>query len=105
MNFKTKPIEREIKISGFNCIYYFEFGKDFSHPPERHNFWEIIYVDSGEINAVTEGHGRTLSQGQILFHKPMELHAHVSNKKVPNNMLVISFTSKSEAMSFFDRKV
>jgi len=65
----------------------------------------MIYIDSGEINAVTEGHGRRLTQGQILFNKPMELHAHISNRKVPNNMLVISFTTKSEAMSFFDQKV
>ena len=105
MNFKTQRIEREINITGFNSIYYFEFDKDFTHPPERHNFWEMIYVDSGEVNAVTEGLGQVLSQGQILFNKPMELHAHISNKKVPNNMLVISFTTKSEAMEFFDRKV
>ena len=105
MNFKTQPIEREIKITGFNSIYYFEFDKDFTHPPEKHNFWELIYVDSGEVNAVTEGLGQTLVQGQILFNKPMELHAHISNKKVPNKMLVISFSTKSEAMEFFEKKV
>ena len=98
-------IERDIEIEGFNAIHYFEFGKNFSHPPERHGFWEMVYVDSGEINAVTDGIGRTLSQGQLIFHRPGELHAHLSNKKVPNNMLVLSFTSKSPAMDFFDKKI
>ena len=105
MSFDTKPIKKEIEIEGFNSIYYFEFGKDFSHPPERHNFWELVYVDSGEINAVTDGIGRTLTQGQVIFHRPMELHAHISNKIVPNSMLVVSFTCDSPSMDFFDKKI
>ncbi|MBR2466398.1 MAG: helix-turn-helix transcriptional regulator [Clostridia bacterium] len=98
-------ISREIEIEGFNSIYYFEFGKDFSHPPERHDFWELVYVDSGEINAVTGGIGRRLTQGEVIFHRPMELHAHVSNKIVPNSMIVISFTTHSPDMEFFHKKV
>lgn len=99
------PIKREIEIAGFHSIYYFEFGKDFSHPPEKHDFWEMVYVDSGEISAVADGLGRTLSQGQVIFHRPMELHAHVSNRVVPNNMLVVAFSSDSPAMDFFDKKI
>lgn len=105
MSFTMQPVKKEIEIQGFNSIYYFEFCKDFSHKPERHDFWEIVYVDSGEINAVTDGIGRTLLQGQAIFHRPMELHAHVSNKVVANSMLVVSFTCNSPAMEFFDKKI
>ena len=105
MEFQIQPIKRDIEIDGFNSIYYFEFGKDFSHTPEKHDFWEMVYVDGGEIIAVTDGLGRTLNQGQVIFHKPMEVHAHVSNRVVPNNMLVVSFTTKSPAMEFFDKKI
>lgn len=105
MEFRLHPIRREIELEGFNSIYYFEFGKDFSHPPERHDFWEMVYVDSGEINAVTDGLGRRLSQGQVIFHRPMEVHAHVSNLVNPNNMLVVSFTTHSPAMEYFDKKI
>ena len=105
MAFTMHPIKREIELEGFNSIYYFEFGKDFSHPPEKHDFWEMVYVDSGEINAVTDGLGRRLHQGQVIFHRPMEIHAHISNLIDPNNMLVVSFTTHSPAMEFFDKKV
>ena len=105
MDFKTHEIKREITIDGFNSIYYFEFGKNFTHTPEKHDFWEMVYVDGGEVIAVTDRLGRTLSQGQVIFHKPMEVHAHVSNRVVPNNMLVVSFTTKSRAMDFFDGKI
>lgn len=105
MEFEIQPIKHEITIDGFNSIYYFEFGKDFSHPPEMHDFWEMVYVDAGEVISVTNGLGRALSQGQVIFHRPMEIHAHVSNKVVSNNMLVVSFTSQSPAMDFFDKKI
>ncbi len=105
MEFKTHPIKREIEIEGFNSIYYFEFGKDFSHPPEKHDFWEMMYVDSGKINAIADGIGKIVTQGQLVFNRPMEVHAHISNKIDPNNMLVISFTCHSPAMEFFEKKI
>ena len=102
--FDLQSAKRKIKLKGFNSVYYFEFGKDFSHEPEAHDFWEMVYVDSGSILAVTEGVGINLSQGQAIFHKPMELHAHISDKKKPNNMLVIAFTATGNAMDYFKGK-
>lgn len=105
LEFEIQPIKRDITIDGFNSIYYFEFGKDFSHAPEKHDFWEMVYIDGGDVIAITDGLGRTLSQGQVIFHHPMEIHAHVSNMVVPNNMLVVSFTTSSPSMDFFDKKI
>lgn len=102
--FEMQRINCEINIEGFNSIYYFEFGKDFSHTPERHDFWEMVYVDKGRINAIADGVGCVLEQGQAIFHEPMEIHAHISDKRVANNMLVVSFTTKSAAMEFFKGK-
>lgn len=102
--FKTQKIKHEIEIDGFNSIYYFEFGKEFSHAPEKHNFWEMVYVDGGEIVAITNGIGCPLKQGQVIFHEPMEIHAHISDNRVANNMLVVSFTSDSEMMKYFKSK-
>ncbi len=105
MEFGLRKIEREIELLGFNCIYYFELGKDFSHLPERHDFWEMVYVDSGQINAVTDGIGRTIRQGEVIFHRPGELHAHVSGRAEPNDLLIVSFSSDSEAMRHFEKKI
>ena len=102
--FEMQSIKREIEIEGFHSIYYFEFGKDFSHTPERHDFWEMVYVDKGRINAIADGVGCVLEQGQAIYQEPMEIHAHISDKRVANNMMVISFTIKSEAMDFFKGK-
>ncbi len=97
--------EKEIEILGFNDICYFELGKNFTSPPEKHDFWEMAYVDSGKIIAITDGNSSTLSQGQIIFHEPGEIHAHISDSFSPNNMLVVSFRCNSCAMSFFKKKI
>ncbi len=103
--YKLQPIKKEIEIKGFNSIYYFEFGKDFTHSPEKHNFWEMVYVDSGNVLAITDGNSCTLSQGQMIFHEPGEIHSHISDSQTPNNMLVISFSCDSPSISFFRKKV
>ncbi len=103
--YEMQPILNEFCIQGFHSIYYFEFSKDFSHTPERHNFWEMVYVDRGEILAITNGIACNLEQGQAIFHEPMEIHAHASNNKVSNDMLVISFSVNDDsAIDFFRKK-
>ncbi len=105
MDYKLHPIKREFKVEGFHSIYYFEFDKNFSHPMQRNDFWEMMYVDSGKVYAIADGIGQIVSQGQLVFNRPMEVHAHVSNKVDPNNMLVITFTCNSPAMEFFNKKI
>ena len=103
--YKLQPIKKEIEIKGFNSIYYFEFGKDFTHSPEKHNFWEMVYVDSGKVLAITDGNSCTLSQGQMIFHEPGEIHSHISDSQTPNNMLVISFSCDSPSINFFAKNL
>ena len=102
--FELQPIQQDIQLLGFHSIDYFEFGKNFSHTPEKHNFWEMVYSDKGSIISVANGVGYTMHQGQAVFHEPGEIHAHLSDQKVPNNMLVVTFSAEGEAMRFFSRK-
>ena len=102
--FELQPVRYEIEIKGFHGIYYFEFSKNFSHTPEKHEFWEMVYVDNGKIVATSDGIAKTLSQGQVIFHEPGELHSHVSDNISGNNMLVIAFSADPEAMKFFSKK-
>ena len=86
----------EIELLGFHNIYYFEFGKFHHHPTEKHDFWEMVYVDKGQVIANTDGTITTLKEGQAIFHGPHQVHAHVSNREVANNMLVVSFSVSGE---------
>ena len=105
MDFQFVPVRPEIEISGFHSLYYFEFDKNFYHPSEKHDFWEMVYVDDGCINAIVDGVGCELSKGQVIFHTPMEPHSHIANHRDSSNLVVISFACASPAMAFFTRKI
>lgn len=95
----------EIELLGFHNIYYFEFGKFHHHPTEKHDFWEMVYVDKGQVLANTDGNITTLKEGQAIFHGPCQEHAHVSDREVANNMLVVSFSVKGEPVEALSGKV
>ena len=105
MDFQFVPVRPEIEISGFHSLYYFEFDKNFYHPSEKHDFWEMVYVDDGCINAIVDGVGCELSKGQVIFHTPTEPHSHIANHRDSSNLVVISFACTSPAMAFFTRKI
>ena len=99
------PVKIELKVTGFNSVYYFEHGKEFYHAPESHNTWEIVYVDRGEILAITDGVACTLGEGKAIFREPNELHSHISNGESSNNIFVVSFTAEGQMMEFFKKKI
>lgn len=105
MGYNMQAFTKDIDISGLYTFYYFEHGKDFYFAGERHNFWEMVYVDGGEISVIAENAGYTIKQGEVIFHKPMEFHTLASNKKDPHNVLIVTFAAKGEAMRFFENKI
>ena len=100
------PIENDtvLKIDNLYTIHYFEYAKDYAFYGERHDFWEMVYIDSGEAGIVADTSGYTLSQGYAAFHKPWEYHNIWANKKFANSV-VITFASQSESMNFFKNKI
>ena len=38
-----------IRIRNLITMYYFEHGKNFVFHGEKHDFWEMLYVDRGEV--------------------------------------------------------
>lgn len=103
----TRPVRppRELNIIGFHSVYYLELGKDFFHSPEKHDFWEMVYVDSGKTTATRNNFTYPLVQGQLVFHRPGELHSHFSNNKDPSNLFVVWFSCPGKTMSFFEEKI
>lgn len=101
---KTK-LKEEFVIKNVVTIHYFEYTKDFVFTGETHDFWEFVYVDKGEINAIAEDTTHRLHQGEVIFHKPNEFHNVFSNGVIAPNIAIVSFECKSKAMQFFQNKI
>ncbi|NJD01719.1 MAG: helix-turn-helix domain-containing protein [Ruminiclostridium sp.] len=105
MEFVKLKLKEEFKIESLVSLHYFEFARDYIFRGERHNFWELLYIDKGEAEVTADTNGYKLTQGDMIFHKPNEFHSVWANKKTAPNIIVISFICNSEAMSSFEGKI
>ena len=53
---------------------------EYNDTNEKHDFWEMVYVDSGEGTANADDRMYTMSSGDVYFHKPGETHSFHSKK-------------------------
>ena len=67
-----------IEIDRIVSLHYFKYVKDFWGDGEAHDFWEFVYVDSGEIEIIAGEDHYVLSQGQCFLHSPFEYHNVIS---------------------------
>lgn len=95
---------RPIEVRQLYSVHYFEYTGSYAYPGERHDFWELLYVDKGAVR-VTAGEGVCrLGQGQIIFHAPGEFHAFSADGVAPD-LVVVGFGCGGPAMDFFRGRV
>ncbi|GAA3409543.1 AraC family transcriptional regulator [Paenibacillus hodogayensis] len=105
MDHQRTRLQTDIVIHDVITIYYFEFGKHFVFRGETHDFWEMLYVDKGELEVWGDDRCYRIGQGALVFHKPNEFHKfRVQNDKAPN-VIVLTFDCDSEAMKLFENAV
>ncbi len=105
MSYIIKPIRKIIDIKSIVTILYYELSKDFDYAGESHDFWEMVYVDKGEIVATSDGVRHIVPQGSAIFHKPNEFHRLAANGTIAPNVFIITFVCTSRDMQFFNEKI
>lgn len=104
LNYIKHKIANLLSINKIVSIHYYELDKNFRYDGESHNFWEMVYVDSGAVEIKANDRLVYLKQGEIIFHKPNEFHTLNADEKNASNVFVISFVCSSDAMKFFKGK-
>ncbi|BBH19530.1 hypothetical protein Back11_08750 [Paenibacillus baekrokdamisoli] len=106
MKFKRTLLQQYFSITKLISFHYFEYARGFIFEGEQHDFWELLYVDKGEVEVQADDTTHTLKQGDIIFHKPDEFHTVcVKQQHKPPNLIVISFECQSSAMAKFEDQV
>ncbi len=105
MDYEKTTLVEQIVIKKIVSIHYFEYAKDYVFEGEKHDFWEFVYVDKGEVEVMADSLGLELKQGEIIFHKPNEFHNVWANGKVAPNLIIVSFECKSPAIKYFENKI
>ena len=105
----TKPlkyyrhkIDNLLVVSQIVTVHHFEFDKHFVSEGEEHDFWEMVYVESGEFVCTLPGGEVTVGEGEAIFHRPGEYHRHAAGGRRAPNVFIVSFECRSEGMRFFE---
>lgn len=105
VHFPRTKLNEVITVNQLVSFHYFEFPKDFAFEGEKHDFWEFVYVDKGELEVFADTEGYQLKQGDMIFHKPNEFHGVWANNKIAPNVIILSFICRSKEISFFENKI
>ncbi len=95
----------DIKINDIYTIHYFEYRKDYIFEGEKHNFYEILYVDKGEVIASVNENNCILKQSQLVVYSPMEFHLIRANDTVAPNTIIVSFSSDAKCLKHLKNQV
>ncbi len=95
-------LQNLIVVEDIVTIHYLELKPDFAFRQEEHDFWELVFADKESVIAQTENERIVVEEGEMLFHKPNEIHSLAANGKTAPNVFILSFVCKSRAMNFFE---
>lgn len=104
-NFTRLNFEKVINIEKIITIFYMELSKSFAYAGEKHDFWEMVYIDKGEMVCTVDKNRFVLKSGEMTFHKPNEFHNLSGNNSVAPNVSIITYECKSRAMKYLDGKI
>ena len=103
MNYQGNTLSTPVNVEKLVSLHYFNFGKNYDFTGESHDFWELVFVDSGEIT-VTDGHtSHILEQGQIFLHHPGVFHNITANNRY-SNVAVVGFECGCPALTSVPRQ-
>ena len=96
--------ERVVRVDALYSLHYFSFRPGYVYPGERHDFWELVYVDMGGATLGDDGMEIPIGPGQCLIHAPDAFHTVRANLAPETNLFVISFGSESRALHALARR-
>ena len=102
---KKAPIKNVITISSIITINCYELAPAYFNQGETHDFWEIVYLDRGELSLHAGEKRMKLKQGEIIFHQPNEFHNIECDGKHSASVFIVTFVCRSSAMKYFREKL
>ncbi len=104
-NFTRISFEKIFNVEKIITIFYMELSKNFYYEGEKHDFWEMVYIDKGEMLCTADDKRFILKSGEMTFHKPNEFHNLSGDSNIAPNVSILTFECKSRAMKNFEGKI
>ncbi|MBO5295177.1 MAG: helix-turn-helix transcriptional regulator [Clostridia bacterium] len=94
-------LKNTLQVTRVATILCYELSPSFFTKGEAHDFWELVYVDRGELSVRAGERRYRLRQGEITFHQPNEFHGVECDGVSGASVFIMTFDCRSPAMRFF----
>ena len=85
-----------IRVNSFYTVNFFDLSPIFHTNFHNHDCWELFYVDSGEVNCITESDSKILKSGDVV------LASVIRQKVAPGEMEKISINGDMLSKAYGD---
>lgn len=89
--FNYSNISSSLDISEIYTKFYQEKGTNYNFSGEKHSYWELTYVDKGELLTTIDRVSYHIKQGDLIFYAPMQFHTQSTFEKISSSYLTINF--------------
>lgn len=86
-----KCIKKTFDVTQIYSYYYNVKRSGYTFPGEKHQYFELTYVDNGELTVVVEGETKVLHDGELLIFGPNQFHSQANYSDKPCSYLTIMF--------------
>lgn len=98
MEYITKRLETNLNVTGIVNLHFFEFDKNFTTADERHPFYELVFVNTGKLQIISEDYTGKLSKDQLIIHRPNDSHSLRCGDETNPTVIIIGFECDSNAL-------
>lgn len=91
MEFILKSFNTPVRVTKIANLHYFEFTSKYHTNGDFHNFCELLYVDRGTIDVFADNYSGSLTNGQLIIHRPNETHSLSCGDGNAPNVIIIGF--------------
>lgn len=95
-------LTNEVIIEKFVHYVSFNIDSEYYDPVEKHDFWEMVYLESGKGYAYSDSEVHSLHPGDVYFHKPFEVHRFVAAPGSKCKIQIISFYGPENPLRRFE---
>ncbi len=67
-------LQTALAVENIISLHYYEYAMHYRGVVESHDFWEMVYADSGSLICMAGENEIHLTQGQAVLHPPNEVH-------------------------------
>lgn len=104
MDYQLKNFKIEFHIKRLSNIHYFEFQPNYITKKEYHDCTELIYMDNGEAEVISDTYQGILKQGEMLIHYAGQTHQLKCLNEIAPNVVIILFECNDFSFDEFSAK-